>query len=316
MNERATWTVTDPGLLDIDELGSALGKMAGASSVTALYQNFKVTTTALVISANGCNSLDTYRTKVEPIFQSHCLGCHGRGERASLAFLLRGPNPSADDIVANWNDTKKRIDHADAAQASLLQRSLSPTHPGNVFLQPTSQNHQDLTAWVNIEAGCQLSIIPSNLGRSSGEALVHRMAALFPTAVSDGLDEASQKPLFHEEFDVFRAQWTFRLVEQPERSFSPLAQVLWRNLVNRTCSDYIRGDEGDLLLKWIPDLLLMGESVPSDPATSGALAAARRAWLHLYGASSPEVLALRDLYAGVYAEGDVRASFRTPACQW
>lgn len=300
LNERATWTSNDRSVLDIDALGNAAGKMPGASDVEVTYSTFKVRTTVLVVSATGCSSLDMYKTKLDPMLQGNCMGCHKADGLGSGALTLKGPSPTADDVLFNWKEAKRRIDHPDPLRTSLMVKALNTTHPGSSLLQSTSANYKTLLDWVNVEVGCQVSSVPSSLARSSGKVLFNRLAALFPTAVSSGTDT---KPLFEEEFDALRSQGSFRLVGQPERSLSPLAQVLWRGKVNALCKDFILGTPADELFKLTPELLLPGESSPADEALRLALTAARRAWLYPYATERPEVQELAKLYRDALALG-------------
>ncbi len=293
-----TWTTNDGSIIDLTSAGSITARGPGLAQVIAASGSFAVTTSVLVIADSGCSTVQQYQQTVEPILQNSCLSCHGTGLPGSPLFTLKGPNPSAYEVVANWTAAQQKVDAVSVDASKILQMAgnLSSNHPGGTILAKTTSTYNTLRSWVSAEFSCQTSNIASNLTRSSGEVLQLRLAALFPSAVGPSL------PIAPDNFDMFNATGLNTQLASPDRMWSPATDVALRGRANILCKSYVdSADSKNTLFKFTASDLLSGESAPGDAATSLALATARHAWLYPYTQQAPEVQALIDLYNGVLA---------------
>ncbi len=298
------WNSSDANSASISNTGLVNGLMQGYVTITAAMTGIaSVSTDLLVIpGSDSCSTVVEYQNKVDPLFQTQCVGCHGSS--VASGFMNIKPATTAFDKMANWDSVRLRINPTDVPNSKLLKKIQGGlSHTGGVQMAAGTTNFTTVETWVNHEAQCIRENIPTNLTRNSGEVLFQRMQALFPTAVSTVDTDA--KPLKARHFDMFYSTGLDRVLANTERAFSPVVVVAMRNKVNAVCQDYVdEADTKNTLFTWSTNTLLAGESVPTNAVDKIVIAAARNAWLYPYVTGDAEVGHLRTLYnAAVAAPG-------------
>jgi uncharacterized protein YjdB len=301
-----TWSTSDTDLLVLTQTGEVTGRAAGYAIVKAKVAGLaEASTNVLVVSANGCSTVAEYQSKIDPIVQGKCISCHGTGGPGSNYMQLKGPNPTAFDKMANWDELRRRVSATNVAGSLLIKKvSDKPAgfHSGGAVLPYSTSATTDygkVLTWASNEAQCIKENIPTNLTRNSGEVLHLRLAKLFPGASTQ--TSASLYKLVARDFDMFYSSGLDRVLGNAERNFSTVTLISMRAKVNALCDDYVdTADANNSLFSWT-GMLRNGETVPTNAVDKIVLAAARNAWLYPYVATDAEVGVLRTLYNGAAA---------------
>lgn len=140
----------------------------------------------------------------------------------------------------------------------------------------------------------------TNLQRSSGEALLLRLQALFP-----GINPTNQltgsADLDPTQYAPLTATGLNGPVADMNRPFTALTQMAMRSKTAQLCQTYTATAPTSNPVNSIFDPSVLQGNVPSDTATALALTVVRNAWLDIYQATDPEVVAMAQLYQGVLA---------------
>jgi hypothetical protein len=125
----------------------------------------------------------------------------------------------------------------------------------------------------------------SSLARSSGEVTYLRLNSLFPNG-----------NLNRDNFTLLGGTGLDRAFGQMQRPYSALAQTALRGKSADLCNSQLTQAGSDKSAIFQKNVLVDGESLPTDPAILAGFTAARNVWLNLYAADSPEVQELAGLY--------------------
>jgi hypothetical protein len=137
------------------------------------------------------------------------------------------------------------------------------------------------------------STAASSLTRASGAATQVRLNALFPNPVA----LPSQTPIFTTaNFSFLNSSGIFSALGSDQKPTTALAQIALRDQATTLCRSQV-GTSSDLSTIFSStDILMSGESLPTDPAELAGFQAARNIWLDAYTVSMPEVQSLIALY--------------------
>jgi hypothetical protein len=155
------------------------------------------------------------------------------------------------------------------------------------------------TATLTRKFAQQLEPQPS-MQRVSGMAMGLRLQTLFPSGMFGTY--GSYPP---STFDPLNTTGLTAALSSEQRPFTAIAQMAMRDEAALACSytqyyatSYLNPAGAIFSTK---NILLPGETLPTDPALALALAVARNVWLDLYLPTDPEVLELASLYNQVLA---------------
>jgi hypothetical protein len=156
----------------------------------------------------------------------------------------------------------------------------------------------------------------SNLIRTSGEVIYLRLAALFPRATQAA---AGRRPfLLQSEFESLTSAGINRSLADENRPTSALSQVALRKWVAPLCKTYLDAPGSSAPLRSVfseSSALIAEDRPPTQVALKESLIAARNIWLDLFTETSPEVIALSELYTKTLgAPGGTAALARQAIC--
>jgi hypothetical protein len=142
-------------------------------------------------------------------------------------------------------------------------------------------------------AANRLPLIPSsNIVRNSGAATYVRLSRLF--------GPYANAPTYEQLYFGPETAGTYRPLGAKDRPTHALAQYALRVWTLTICAQLYSSS----MFTAGAEILMEGESLPSDPVTRLAFAAARNGWLFPYAADSGEVKLLADLYRETAANPD------------
>jgi hypothetical protein len=174
---------------------------------------------------------------------------------------------------------------------STLAMAVTVTGCGFVFshdTSPVSPHSATLTS-----GAATGSTAASSLTRASGAATQIRLNSLFPNPVA----LPSQTPIFTTaNFSFLNSSGIFSTLGSDQKPTGALAQIALRDQATTLCRSQV-GTTSDLSTIFTStDILMNGESLPTDPVELLAFQAARNIWLDAYTVSMPEVQSLISLY--------------------
>jgi hypothetical protein len=150
------------------------------------------------------------------------------------------------------------------------------------------------------------SITPdSNISRSSGDATYVKLKALFPAQLTGTLNYTDINTLAGQVFGAYATDYSpfsangatgiQRTIGSPERPSTLQAQGALAQVTDNLCNiTNIAANDNQVYST--QDILMDGETLPSDTVSQLAFAAARNAWLYPYTVDSEEVRALITFY--------------------
>ena len=297
----ALWTPSDEKIVSVTQQGSIVAHKTGAAKITVSSENLSAFASVDVPACAAVGSVAaTFKAKVQPAFHASCVKCHGGSDSRATGEFPIVDNPNAAQLLTNYKKSLSFVDlkESDSIDKSLLlSKSLgNNSHGGGSIFKTSDDGFKSLYSWAMEEkacasAGAVADRLATNLARSSGPVLQLRLQKLFQ-------DPNSATLLPDSDFDAMNATGLNIALGSTERFTTANAQIALRIKTGALCSLPFAARPGELFDS-SSDLLLHGESFPTDAALKLAFTAARRAWLSPYQATDTEVIRLAKLYSDI-----------------
>ena len=274
----------------------ALLLMTWASSACSGGANFQFQRKPAGGGESESPMVQSFEKNVYPKLKQHCASCH------SVKTDLIPAGFASSNLTTAYTEAKRYLNFGDPNQSPLIIRSTNGhCNTDNCTLSNTILG-PPVTGWIQAEIDYESSgaAAASTLRRSSALTLSERLKLLFPSfdprEILDGVGLGQSL-----------GQADFNVLYNAVLSTSPLAVGHLRSRVAELCS---RNEKVFSIL----NVLMPGETLPSETSTRQAFTAARNVWGFPYKATDDEVLALAGLYSQIGGENAADPIARQALC--